>query len=470
MRTIVWYRGKDLRLSDHPPLRRALLEGEVLPLFILDPRFVARDRVEHHTHRIQFLLDSLGELADGLAKRGSKLLVQRGDPLELVPELLERWSADRIVAHRRVEPGGRKVDRSLRARLGERFELFEGETLLAPGQLRTSQGDPYRVFTPFSRAFMERCEIGLPLPTPQRLPAIPAAISRDSLGLPSCAQLGLDPNPAILSGGERAGRERLRRFTRGPAMRYARDRDRMDKLGTSRLSADLKFGTVSVRQVWTSIQAAQAEATALDPFCRQLLWREFTHNLLWEFPRLLAEPFRPQFRGFPWSADSELLSTWQEGRTGYPIVDAAMRQLRVEGFMHNRARMITASFLTKHLLIDYRLGEAHFMRYLTDGDPAQNNAGWQWSAGCGCDAQPYFRVFNPITQGRKFDPDGAYVRRYLPELARVPTRYIHAPWTADPGALATAGLQLGRSFPYPIVEHRTARERFLAVASQYLRA
>jgi len=203
-------------------------------------------------------------------------------------------------------------------------------------------------------------------------------------------------------------------------------------------------------------------------YLNELIWREFTHSTLWDRPELLEEPFRSDFVDFPWRFDDRLWNAWVLGRTGYPVVDAASRQLVTEGFVHNRARMIHASFLTKHLLIDYRQGEAHYMKYLTDGDWAQNNAGWQWSAGCGCDAQPYFRVFNPMTQGKKFDPDGNYVRRWLPELRELPPKYCHEPWLAPPVIAKAAGVKIGSDYPAPIVDHKLARERFLAQAKSHL--
>ncbi len=243
----------------------------------------------------------------------------------------------------------------------------------------------------------------------------------------------------------------------------------MDRAKTSRLSADLKFGTISARQVWTAVGNSTVRASAASAFINEIIWREFSHSSLWDRPELLHTPFRPGFVGFPWEHDPALWQAWAIGETGYPVVDAASRQLLGEGFVHNRARMKSASFLTKHLLIDYRRGEAHYMKHLTDGDWAQKNAGWQWSAGCGCDAQPYFRIFNPVTQGKKFDPDGEYVRRWVPELGRMPARFIHHPWEAPDDVLRRAGVRLGETYPGPVVEHRFARERFLAVANEHLK-
>jgi deoxyribodipyrimidine photo-lyase len=282
--------------------------------------------------------------------------------------------------------------------------------------------------------------------------------------------LGLARSPRILAGGEAAARARLAAFLEGPAARYEEGRDRLGADGTSRLSADLKFGTLSPRTAWHAARAALSERapSAWQRFSTELIWREFTHSLLWDRPELLERPFRADFARFPWENDAGRWEAWVAGRTGYPVVDAAARQLLEEGYVHNRARMITASFLTKDLLVDYRRGEAHFMTYLTDGDWAQNNFGWQWSSGSGADPQPYFRIFNPVAQGQKFDADGAYVRRWLPELARLPDAHLHAPWEAPPLILRAAGVTLGATYPAPIVDHAAARARFLALAKAHL--
>jgi deoxyribodipyrimidine photo-lyase len=289
-----------------------------------------------------------------------------------------------------------------------------------------------------------------------------------SESLPTLRELGIAVNKDLMEGGESPAKRRLRRFIAGPAARYHTDRDRIDLPGTSRLSADLKFGTLSARTVWTAVVRAHGNRPAACAFCNELIWREFTHSTLWDMPHLLEKPFRPEFEGFPWRFDETLWRAWVEGRTGYPVVDAAARQLLAEGFIHNRARMISASFLTKHLLIHYRNGEAHYLHYLTDGDWAQNNAGWQWSAGCGCDAQPYFRVFNPVLQGQRFDPTGHYVCRWVPELAHLPLRLLHRPWQAPEAVLREAGVRLDRDYPRPVVDHAEARARFLGVAKQHL--
>ncbi len=469
MRTLVWFRGKDLRIADHAPLRSAIDQGEVVPLFVLDPFFFDPERARELPHRMQFLLESLAELEHTLETLGSKLLLASGPSTEVVPKLARKWRVDRVVAHRWTEPFGRARDERVARMLDVPLELFEGELLLPPGTLRTGAGHPYSVFTPFARAFARNADIARPLPAPKRLPPLPSDVTLRSGRIPRLSELGIEHNPALLSGGELAGRERLRRFVQGPGPHYDTLRDRMDTEGTSRLSQDLKFGTVSVRTAWTTVRQKLGDTKAARSFLNELVWREFTHDTLWDRPTLLGAPFRNDFRDFPWRYDEGLWQAWARGMTGYPIVDASARQLLGSGFVHNRARMISASFLTKHLLIHYKHGEAHYMRYLTDGDWANNNAGWQWSAGCGCDAQPYFRVFNPVTQGKKFDPEGAYVRRWVPELAELPTRFVHAPWTAPAAVLEKAGLRLGIDYPEPIVDHAEARARFLQVAQAHLK-
>jgi deoxyribodipyrimidine photo-lyase len=419
---------------------------------------------------MQFLLESLRALAADLEARGSRLLTVEGESSEVVPRLARRWRVDRVVGQRWIEPFARERDLRVRDRLAADaipFALHEGETLVPPGTLRTGSGSPYAVFTRFAQRFAAAA-IERPFAAPRELPPPPDGLRAETVAIPTCESLGITPNPKILPGGARAARERLRRFLNGPAAEYHLQRDRLDLAGTSRLSVDLKFGTLSPRTVWTAVEDQLRDAPAGRSFLNQLVWREFTHSTLWDRPQILSRPFREGFARFPWRRDKGPWAAWTRGETGYPVVDASARQLLGEGFVHNRARMVAASFLTKHLLIDYKLGEAHYLKYLTDGDWAQNNAGWQWSAGCGCDAQPYFRVFNPVVQGEKWDSEGDYVRRWVPELARLPAKSIHRPWEASDEVLRTAGVVLGRTYPRPIVDHQWARDRFLAVAREHL--
>lgn len=475
MKTIVWFRGKDLRISDHMPLYEAMAGDETLLLFVLDPYFFAPARAAELPNRMQFLLASLRALEANIAHRGSELICVRGKSTEVVPAIAAHWKADRVVAHRWVEPFARERDRRISESLHCPFDLFEGETMHVPGSIRTKTGTPYAVYTPFARAFRDKVTIGEPLRAPDALPPPPLPLDLgpgiERAPVPTCADLKLIENPAIQQGGERAARERLSTWLDGVAAQYDGLRDRMDRPGTSRLSADLKFGTLSARTVWSAVVGTLGHTTASTKYCNELIWREFTHGSLWDRPELLTEPFRASFKEFPWRTDPTApdWQAWIKGQTGYPVIDASARQLLGEGFVHNRARMISASFLTKHLLTHYRLGEAHYMKYLTDGDWAQNNAGWQWSAGCGCDAQPYFRVFNPMSQGTKFDPTGEYVRRWVPELAALPNKYIHAPWTAPEAVLEEADIVLGETYPRPIVDHKEARALFLDLAKGHLK-
>jgi deoxyribodipyrimidine photo-lyase len=350
------------------------------------------------------------------------------------------------------------------------LELFPTETLAPPGSLRTGAGDPYSVFTAFARCFARDVKVDAPLTAPRSMPPLPKDVKTRGARLPTLESLGLARNPRVLAGGERNARERLKRWLARDAKDYDELRNRMDLPGTSRLGADLKFGTLSPRTVWHAVDRRLRELSpdALRAYQNELLWREFAHSTLFDRPRLLKEPFRAEWRGFPWRDDEKGWIAWTEGRTGYPVVDASARELLATGFVHNRARMISASFLAKHLLIDYRRGEEHYFNWLTDGDWANNDAGWQWSAGCGCDAQPWFRIFNPVTQGQKFDPEGDYVRTWVPELARMPAKHIHAPWEAPADVLAAAGVKPGSNYPKPIVEHAAARQRFLETAKSHL--
>lgn len=473
MRTLVWFRGKDLRVADHAPLADAAAAGEVVPLFVVDPYFFAPERARQLPHRMQYLVEALAELADSLARLGSRLVVVSGKSVDVVPALARDLRVDRVVGYRWTEPFGRERDRRVKEGLAPvSLHLYEGETLAAPGQVMTSSGAPFSVFTPFARAFARTVDVERPRRAPRSLPPLPAlprSVQAREVPIPRPEDLGLRRNERLVVPGEAAAHARLRKFLRGPGPSYDVLRDRLGEAGTSRISQDLKFGTLSARAAWSASSLALADhPKARRAYLNELVWRELAYHVLWHHSRVLQEPFKPAWKGFPWRDDGHAWRAWAGGTTGYPVVDAAARQLLTEGFVHNRARMISASFLTKHLLIDFRLGEEHYMRYLTDGDWAANDLGWQWVAGCGVDAQPWFRVFNPVLQGEKLDPRGAYVRTWLPELASLPDRWIHRPWEAPEGELARAAVVLGRTYPRPIVEHAFARQRFLAAAHGHL--
>jgi deoxyribodipyrimidine photo-lyase len=468
MKRLVWFRGKDLRVHDHQPLSDA--RNAAACVFVLDPFFFSAQRARRISNRMAFLLESLVELKSSIEALGGELLVVEGRSTEVIPQLAEQLGVDEVVAYRWTEPFGRKRDHRVADALGVPLRLYEGETLLPPGSLRTKAGGPFRVFTPFYRAFQRTFEPTVPSSKPVKIRSIRSNMEVRTVPIPEPGSLGLRQSPGRVRGGEAAACDRLDRFISERLNGYSTGREIMGLPGTSRISQDIKFGTLSVRTVWHRVASSGLNAVDVESFCRELGWREFTHSCLWDTPELLDRPFRPQWANFPWAVNPDGWARWKSGHTGYPIVDAASRELLQTGFVHNRARMIAASFLTKHLRISYRCGEVHYLAHLTDGDWAQNNAGWQWAAGCGCDAQPYFRVFNPVLQGKRFDPNGAYVRKYVPELAGLQDRDIHAPWEAPSERLLAAGVTLGQDYPNPIVVHAEARELFLALARAHVKA
>jgi deoxyribodipyrimidine photo-lyase len=321
----------------------------------------------------------------------------------------------------------------------------------------TGAGQVSKVYSPFRRAW-EAQPLDPPQPAPRALtPA--AAVPSDPL--PTTASLGVaDDVPAgVVRGGETAAGRRLERFLAERAEGYGGNRDLLGEDATSRLSADLHYGCVSPRAAYAALDR---RLPGHDAFAQELIWRDFYGHVMAEWPESATTEFNPDLRGLPWRREGEHLRAWQEGRTGYPVVDAGLRQLVTQGWMHNRARMITASFLCKDLLVDWRLGVAHFLRHLIDGDVASNTGGWQWAAGTGTDAQPFFRIFNPVTQGEKFDPEGVYVRRFVPELWAVPSKWIHHPWDMPAAVAARAGVVIGKDYPAPIVDHQEARRAALA--------
>lgn len=479
MRSLVWFRGNDLRLRDQLPLSTALRQGEAILVYVLEPAQWPTHVAASAVHRSRYLRQSVEGLQRDIEERGSQLLLFMGDPVIVLPWIAQAWHVDQIVTQRQTDPRARRMDSTLAAKLPIPLRLLDGETLIAPTRMRTTTGEPYSVFTAFARAAGRQLDVERPIPAPARLHPVPTDVAQwlsTATHQPKagCQWLPRLPEPTTspsgdgpMLGGELEALQRLKYFVTKKGQVYDQARDRLDLDGTSRLSADLKFGCVSPRQVWTAACKAINNEASRQRFTTQLLWREFAHSTLWDRPELLEQPFQGRFARFPWRKDESAWLAWANGRSGYPIVDAAARQLQREGFVHNRARMIAASFLAKDLLIDFRQGEHHYLEWLIDGDCAQNDLGWQWSSGCGCDAQPYFRIFNPVTQAEKFDPEGAYVRRYVPELTRLPTRYVHTPWLAPGPELTAAGIRIGRNYPAPIVEHAAARQRFLAIAAEH---
>jgi deoxyribodipyrimidine photo-lyase len=412
------------------------------------------------------MLGSLRTLAADLDRLGSPLVVRVGDPVALVRDVATVARATDVYVSRDHAPYGRARDRRVADDLAAladpaRFHARTGVLVHEPEAVATIQGGPFSVYAPFRRAW-ERLPRRPMLPAPTTIPGH----DLDPGEIPTLAALGLGDGPtADPSGlpepGEAAARRRLERWLASGIDGYADTRDRLDLVdGTSRLSADLHFGLLSPTEV---LERALGPGDGRRSYLGELAWREFYAHVLFHRPSVRHAAFRAGFDGIGWSDDAVALDAWRTGRTGYPIVDAAMRQLAATGWMHNRARMIAASFLTKDLLIDWRCGEAHFMAHLVDGDVASNNGGWQWSASTGTDPQPYFRIFNPVSQGRRFDPRGAYVRRWVPELARVPAGHVHAPWEMPADVAAESGVRIGIDYPAPIVDHPVARARALAV-------
>jgi deoxyribodipyrimidine photo-lyase len=469
--TLVWFRS-DLRLRDNPALVAAARRGgPVVPVFVWSPDEEA-PWAPGGASRLWLHL-SLAALDDGLRARGSRLVL-RAAPSSgaALDELVGETGAGAVLWNRRYEPACVGRDRAIEERLrgrGIHAASTNAALLREPWEVSTRSGGPFQVFTPFFRAWTEQGTPPPPLPAPARLGA-PARWPR-SLPLRALALLPtVDWTQGIRAAwtpGEEGARRQLARFVRGALAGYAQRRDFPGQSAGSRLSPHLHFGEIGPRQIWHALEGLGAAGGAGGAaFRRELAWREFAHHVLHHFPHTTTRPLRPEFARFPWAKAPQHLRAWQRGRTGYPIVDAGMRELWTTGFMHNRVRMIAASFLVKHLLQDWRAGARWFWDTLVDADLANNTLNWQWVAGSGADAAPFFRVFNPVLQGEKFDADGAYVARWVPELARLPAAYIHQPWAAPAAVLAEAGVRLGRDYPEPLVEHGPARARALAAFAE----
>ncbi|MCY3600105.1 MAG: deoxyribodipyrimidine photo-lyase [Gemmatimonadetes bacterium] len=466
---VVWFR-RDLRIHDNPALAAAAgLERPVVPLFVLDEESSGVRALGGASR--WWLHQSLHALSGDLAGLGLSLCLRRGPATDVLPELVRETGAARVVWNRCYESASVARDTEITSTLraaGVETESYAGSLLSEPGEVLTGQGTPYKVFTSFWKRLRECYRAPPPYPAPKRLTPGPAVASDrpDVWGLQPTAPDwagGLRETWAV---GEAAARRRLADFMEDGVERYLVDRDRPDLEGGSRLSPHLHWGEIGPHQVWRAaahlIEWEAPGESGPEALLRELAWRDFSHHLLSDSPHMETGNWRPAFDRFPWRDDPRALAAWQEGRTGYPIVDAGMRELWHTGWMHNRVRMIAASFLTKDLLIHWRDGEAWFWDTLVDGDLANNVANWQWVAGSGADAQPFFRIFNPVRQAEKFDPAGAYVRRWVPEIARLPDRWLHQPWEAPPNVLGEAGVELGRDYPHPIVDHAAARHRALS--------
>jgi deoxyribodipyrimidine photo-lyase len=465
---LVWFRD-DLRLADNPALHAAQRSDRPLVLlYLLDEESEGIRRLGGAAR--WWLGRALASLAEAIEAEGGRLVLRRGKASEVVPAVALEAKASAIYWNRRYGASEIAVDTALKAELTARglaVESFSGSLLHEPWTVKTQSGGPFKVFGPFYRNASQH-DIRRPAGAGNHW-QFAKAPTGDKL-----ASWKLEPTMPDWAGGlreswtpgEDGGRAALAAFVDGGLRGYAAGRDRPDMEHTSRLSPYLRFGHVSPQQLLAAVRhaadAGEVPGADVEKFVRELYWREFSYHLLFHFPDLAQVNFNRRFDGFEWNSDAGLARAWRHGLTGYPLIDAGMRQLWQTGWMHNRVRMVAASFLIKHALVDWRHGEDWFWDTLVDADPANNAASWQWVAGSGADAAPYFRIFNPVTQGEKFDPHGAYVRRFVPELARLPDTSIHKPWKASPQVLAQAGVRLGETYPHPIVDHAAARQRALA--------
>lgn len=463
--SIVWFR-QDLRTEDNPALVAAAQKGgPIVPIYIWAPE-EEQEWAPGAASR-WWLHYSLEKLQEELKKMGLTLIFRHHSSLQSLLDLIKLTGADTVFWNRRYEPAIIQRDSFIKTELhaqGVKVQSFNSNLLFEPGTINNKQGKPFQVFTSFWKHCLQSTPLAPPIPKPQNCIGYPDSLPSDSL-----AQLGLLPKISWDSGfkshwkpGSIGAKQKLNHALNHVIGLYAEQRDRLDLDGVSQLSPHLHFGELSPRMVW---QAVMERFKQDDPnsaaFLRQLGWREFAYHLLYYFPHTPTEPLRIDFSSFPWQEHYPSLRAWQKGETGYPVVDAGMRQLWTTGWMHNRARLIVASFLAKDLLIHWREGAKWFWDTLVDADLANNTLGWQWVAGCGADAAPYFRIFNPVIQGEKFDETGDYIRQWVPELRALPNKWIHAPWEAPDDVLKAAGITLGVTYPKPIIDHHQARERAL---------
>lgn len=472
---LLWFR-RDLRLTDNPALRAAVgLKRPIIPVYIFSPEdegaWVPGGASRWWLHH------SLASLSADLDKRGSRLILCAGAASEVLRKLIKETGADTLVWNRLYDPSLIDRDQKIKASLKEEgltVKSFNSALLFEPWAVQNKAGKPFQVFTPFWKHCLAATEPEAPLPAPKSLPAPVRWPSSDILeSFDLLPKIHWDTGlTETWTPGERGAIRQLQVFCDEVLSGYKRNRDVPGLRGTSRMSPHLHFGEIGPRQIWDTVQAVTAQESGhglihgAEHYLREVGWREFAYHLLYHFPHTPEQPLREEFQDFPWRKDLKGLKAWQRGMTGYPIVDAGMRELWHTGWMHNRVRMIAASFLIKDLLIPWQEGAAWFWDTLVDADLANNTLGWQWTAGCGADAAPYFRIFNPILQGIKFDPEGVYVRRWCPELKELPDTWIHKPWEADDRVLAKAGITLGKTYPRPIVDHGEARDRALGALSE----
>ena len=465
---LFWFR-EDLRLSDNRALNAAVSTGKPLILLFIHDEQTSGPRA--HGGASKWWLDkSLAALSGDIGKTGGHLTLRSGASAAVIKDIIAESGADSVFWNRRYTLAERDLDSEIMESLkqdGIAVSSFNSRLLTEPWTVKTGSGGYYKVFTPYWKSV--RADYRAPDPCPT-----PSSLAGPKLASDALSNWNLHPTPPDWAGGlaetwtpgEAGAIQRLTDFLDGPVNNYAEARNRPDIANsTSGLSPHLRFGEIGPAHVWRAVQhgisAGQLDESSAMTFLSEIAWREFSYVLLFHNPALASENYNESFDHMPWRSDDAAYAAWCEGRTGYPMVDAGMRQLWHTGFMHNRVRMIVASFLTKHLLLPWQDGEDWFWDTLVDADPASNSASWQWTAGSGADAAPYFRVFNPITQGQKFDATGEYVRQWCPELADMPDKYLHAPWEADAATLSAAGVTLGTTYPKPIVDHKTARERAL---------
>lgn len=462
---IVWFR-QDLRISDNPALSAAVDSGcPVISVYVLDDE-TPGDWMPGGAAR-WWLYHSLDTLQKSLTELGGALVLRRGDAKSIMVEMVHETGASGVYWNRCYEPFAIARDKEIKATLqdsGLEVKSFNGSLLHEPWTIETKAGGFYKVYTRYWHACRDKGEPEPPVETPDKIPAVNADIQSEDLN--EWKLLPTKPDWAQgfrgrWTPGEYGAQKRLDEFLDEAADRYIEQRNLPAVLGTSNLSPFLHIGDISPRQVWHRTIEKLGWSGQTEAFLKEIVWREFAYHVFYYLPDLPEKPMNQKFASFPWAEDNDALKAWQKGMTGYPMVDAGMRELWQTGHMHNRVRMIVGSFLVKHLLLPWQDGEAWFWDTLVDADLAVNAFSWQWIGGCGADAAPYFRIFNPITQGDKFDGEGEYVRKYVPEIAALPNKYLFSPWEAPADVLDNANIELGKTYPEPIIAHKAARERAL---------
>lgn len=463
-KSLVWFR-QDLRVSDNPALAAATKHGSIIPIYIFDDTQAQAFAMGGASK--WWLHHSLNELNKSLK---NKLNIYKGDPLKIIPKIIKKYTVSKAFWNQTYEPWRRKYDNKIIDNLTQLeipCNILNGTLLWHPEDVLKNDGTPYKVYGAFYRKARAH-KPSTPTAAPRNLVLI-----KDTYNKTTITSLKLLPSKAVCkkfeniwSVGEEAAKKQLTKFIRNSLSDYKLARDFPAHKKTSRLSPHLHFGEVSPQQIWDKVQKTKAPAQDKEHFFKELAWREFSSYLLYHFPTLPSKNFNESFNSFPWKTNNTKLKAWQEGKTGYPIIDAGMRELWQTGYMHNRVRMIVGSFLVKNLLIHWKHGRDWFWDCLLDADLANNSASWQWVAGSGADAAPYFRIFNPVTQGEKFDKQGEYTRKYVPELAQLPNKYLFKPWEAPQEVLASTAIKLGKDYPKPIVDLKESREKALAAYYQ----